>query len=441
MGRGRSAGWVVACGIAGAFPSAQAWAHSAGQPGGGCSGCHNSGDYEIAVSTSPSMISPGSTVTVTVQISSPSGEEAGLFIDANTGEMNPLSGQGLAEVAAGLTHTSPKSLSGGTVSFDFQWTAPSDPGAVRFEVWTLVANGNGSSSGDMANEGQFDFVFGCPPQQYFRDFDADGYGRPTSPLVHCAAASPDGYVIPGDDCDDNDADVYPGATEYCNLHDDNCNGEIDEDALPIALYPDADGDGYYGLAEYQSGDTVEGCVGGTPGYGGFSGDCAPQIAEINPGAEEVCNLYDDNCDGRIDEDVRPLCGEGWCRREANTCEADSCYPGEPRAEECNLFDDDCDGVADNDVTCPDGQVCVAGICTEDGGSAGSAGSGDDDDDAGGGAGDGGDAGGTGSGSATEGSGPGSAGDGGGGCRAGGTAPAWLALTGFVLVSLRRRLRG
>jgi hypothetical protein len=434
---GRSVGWIAMGAIAGALWSAEAWAHSAGQPGGGCSGCHNNGDYDIFVSTSPGMISPGSTVTVTVQIESPSGAEAGLFIDANAGSMDTISGQGLAEVAAGLTHSSPKSLSGGQVSFSFEWTAPSEPGAVRFEVWTLVANNNNSSSGDMANDGQFDFVFGCPPQQYFRDFDADGYGRATSPLVHCSAASPAGYVIPGDDCDDNNAEIFPGATEYCNLHDDNCNGEVDEDALPLALYPDADDDGYYGLTEYQSGDTVEGCVGGTPGYAGFSGDCAPQIAEINPGAEEICNLYDDNCDGRIDEDVRPLCGEGWCRREANTCEPDSCFPGEPREEECNLFDDDCDGVADNDVTCPDGQVCVAGVCREGSAPGGSGGADDDGDD---GASGGGDGAATETSGTTAGTGPSQSSSDGGGCRVGAGAPAWLGLFALGLGAfVRRRL--
>lgn len=416
--------------------ASDALARSGGMPGGGCSGCHGTGDYDISVSTQPAVISPGSSVTVTVQIESNTGAEAGIFVDANTGTLETIAGQGLAEVAAGLTHSSPKSMSGNAVSFSFEWTAPNEPGAVRFEVWTLVANDNNNSSGDMANDGQFDFVFGCPAQQYFRDFDADGYGRATAPLVHCAAAAPSGYVIPGDDCDDNNAMVYPGATEYCNLRDDDCDGEIDNDALPVDLYPDADGDGYYGLAEYQSGDTLVGCV-PTPGYAAFSGDCAPQIAEINPGAEEVCNLYDDNCDGSIDEQVRPLCGEGWCRREANTCEASSCFPGEPREEECNLFDDDCDGIADNDVTCPAGELCVAGICRPDDGSGtGSTGGGEDGASAG--------VNDAGSGATTSGTGEGAAAATGEskGCSIGGRDPdvrwAWLLLLG---VGRRRTWRG
>lgn len=67
-----------------------------------------------------------------------------------------------------------------------------------------------------------------------------------------------------------------------------------------------------------------------------------------PGQQELCNDIDDNCDGRVDEDVRPTCGVGWCRAYAAACSTPSvCYPGAPREEECNLFDDDCDGIDDN----------------------------------------------------------------------------------------------
>lgn len=47
----------------------------------------------------------------------------------------------------------------------------------------------------------------------------------------------------GPDCDDNNASVHPGASEVCNLLDDNCNGEVDERVL-ATLYLDADGDNH-----------------------------------------------------------------------------------------------------------------------------------------------------------------------------------------------------
>ncbi len=343
------------------LPEAVAWAHSGGVNGSGC-GCHGQGDVGLDVTTNPAMISPGQQVTVTVTVSSSSADEAGLFVDANdVGNLGTIAGQGVAVVSNGLTHTQPKGMSGDSASFSFSWTAPNSPGAVRFEVWAVAANGNNSSSGDDSDDGVFDFVYGCAPQTYYRDFDGDGYGRTTLPLIHCAGAPPDGYAALPDDCDDNRSETYPGATEYCNLIDDDCDGEIDEDALPVDQYPDADGDGFYSLAEYESGEMYSGCV-PTEGWAAEPGDCRPDDPLINPGVEEVCNGFDDDCDADVDERVRPQCGEGWCRRESINCEQSACTPGEPREEECNFFDDDCDGLVDEDSPCPAGEVCQAGEC-------------------------------------------------------------------------------
>jgi len=346
--------------LATVLPAPRAWAHSGGVAGSGC-GCHGSGTVGIDVTTNPAMFDPGETVMVTVTISSPTAAEAGMFLQSNAGEASTIAGQGLAEVMAGLTHTQPKPLGGDQAQFSFQWTAPAAPGAVRFEVWAVAANGNNGSSGDASDDAPFDFVYGCAPQTYWRDFDGDGYGRTNLPRIHCTGTPPAGYAAAPDDCDDNRADTYPGATELCNQLDDDCDTAIDEDAIPIDLYPDADGDGYYGQAEYESGDTMVGCV-GLPGYAGASGDCRPEDPTINPGAEEICNGFDDDCDADVDERVRPQCGEGWCRRESITCEEADCTPGEPRAEECNFFDDDCDGEVDEAAPCPAGLSCQAGEC-------------------------------------------------------------------------------
>jgi hypothetical protein len=48
----------------------------------------------------------------------------------------------------------------------------------------------------------------------------------------------------GDDCDDNDATRFRGATELCNRRDDDCDRQIDEDiAASETFYADCDGDG------------------------------------------------------------------------------------------------------------------------------------------------------------------------------------------------------
>jgi hypothetical protein len=123
-------------------------------------------------------------------------------------------------------------------------------------------------------------------------------------------------------------------------------------------WPDEDGDGYYGSTE---GMPRMSC-GGVPGYASVSGDCGPRDAAINPGAEEICNLKDDDCDGRIDESVRPRCGVGACRREASSCNAADCEPGAPTPEACNYLDDDCDGEIDEETLCDPGLVCIRGAC-------------------------------------------------------------------------------
>jgi hypothetical protein len=108
--------------------------------------------------------------------------------------------------------------------------------------------------------------------------------------------------------------------------------------------------------------TVMGCQ-SLSGYAPLSGDCNDRDAKIHPGAPEVCDLLDDNCDGRIDEQVRPRCGVGWCERLSASCDVAACVPGLPIAESCNGADDDCNGVVDDAPDlCAPGFSCRTGVC-------------------------------------------------------------------------------
>jgi hypothetical protein len=71
---------------------------------------------------------------------------------------------------------------------------------------------------------------------HFADLDGDGYGDPAAPVFDCSG------VANALDCDDADADVYPGAEERSNLVDDDCDGAVDEHDPPCFL--DEDGDGW-----------------------------------------------------------------------------------------------------------------------------------------------------------------------------------------------------
>ena len=92
----------------------------------------------------------------------------------------------------------------------------------------------------------------------------------------------------GDDCDDNDPNRYPGNTEVGDLggHDEDCDPKTFGER-------DADGDGYYNNWDCNSDGNTLNC--GT--------DCDDSRANVHPGAAEVCNNIDDNCDGKVDEGV------------------------------------------------------------------------------------------------------------------------------------------
>ncbi len=60
---------------------------------------------------------------------------------------------------------------------------------------------------------------------WYLDDDDDGYGVEGDTLTACD--EPSGYGANEGDCDDNNNGVYPGAEEYCDELDNDCDGTVD----------------------------------------------------------------------------------------------------------------------------------------------------------------------------------------------------------------------
>ncbi len=164
------------------------------------------------------------------------------------------------------------------------------------------------------------------------DFDQDG----------------DGFKVCDGDCNDNNADIHPGALEICDDVDNDCDGNIDGDQTQCySGPPDTVGVGLCVAGTSQ-------CVAGVP-----SGDCA---GEVVPAAEE-CDLLDNDCDGLVDEDFDndgdgfPDCALCPSLTPAQ-CDCDDNDPfNNPGATEvCDCQDNNCDGNTD------EGGVCTGAPC-------------------------------------------------------------------------------
>jgi subtilisin family serine protease len=118
----------------------------------------------------------------------------------------------------------------------------------------------------------------------------------TLPLACIVDDDGDGSLYP-DDCDDLDPAVLPGAEEWCNGVDDDCDEQIDEEASDaVAWYADADGDGFGDPeAELWACDHASGWV-------EDASDCDDADAGVHPDAQESCTGVDDDCDGLVDDE-------------------------------------------------------------------------------------------------------------------------------------------
>ncbi|HMV70367.1 MAG TPA: putative metal-binding motif-containing protein, partial [Myxococcota bacterium] len=204
------------------------------------------------------------------------------------------------------------------------------------------------------------------PTWTWLDDDRDGFGVDGTGAWMCFPG-PD-RALEGGDCDDRRAAVNPAAVEVCNGRDDDCDGDADSDAVDRAqVWRDDDGDGWGDRAQSRLA-----CL-PAPGWATQADDCDDHVASTHPGASEVCNHVDDDCDARVDESPvdavigyldRDHDGFGTGARAAHcpyesADDDDDCDDSEARihpgaSEVCVGVDGDCDGV----IGCGGDGVCT-----------------------------------------------------------------------------------
>lgn len=167
----------------------------------------------------------------------------------------------------------------------------------------------------------------CPGTANADQLDTDGDGQGDACEID-PDDDGDGVTVGAGDCDDSDAEVYPGAVETCDGVDNNCDG-TEEDAASeekTLWYKDLDGDGVGGIVEISETTVILACS-KPVGY-------APE-----------------NTDN--------------CTNTANPDQSDS--DGDGQGDACD-FDDDGDGLDDlvESILCPNPSGCIVDIPESDG---------------------------------------------------------------------------
>jgi hypothetical protein len=264
-----------------------------------CHNCHEGQSKpQVAVMTSATRVEPGQPVTFTITAKHERAKIGGVLIDSHgEGKLEVIDAMGTRlfdDTVTQAVHAMPHPYANGQVQFSFRWIAPAAPAAVVFDIWSNAANANDKPEDDAAGEAVVGVAVGCDAAWYYLDADLDGTGAENSKVFSCTPVAD--RITVGGDCNDLDAKISPKVAELCNSIDDDCDGKADNGFTPVLLVTDADGDGY-GTSQGMS---MIGCP-PVPGFATTFDDCNDTDAAVNPGAMELANGRDDNCNGKVDD--------------------------------------------------------------------------------------------------------------------------------------------
>ncbi len=187
--------------------------------------------------------------------------------------------------------------------------------AVTFRLY-VTSMATNTSTFRMDNVSLWGNSFSVAPQTYYADVDQDGFGDLANDTLVCTM--PAGFVTNSQDCNDADAAINPNTVWYMDMDGDlqgdlmatftGCtpptgyvlnSGDCDDInptvTAPTMYYVDADNDGF--------GDDATGTLACTQPANTviIGGDCDDTNNAIYPGATEICDGFDNNCNGTNDE--------------------------------------------------------------------------------------------------------------------------------------------